>query len=107
MAEARANPFARSRALNCEIGRRATYTSDTTTTDGGLKAMTAFRTAGVTSRPMAKRNTSSVRRAACAEEGMKIGVTQMTALLVAVLLVGCAPRLTRGESSGLKWHGQS
>ena len=35
---------------------------------------------------------------------MKIGVTQMTALLVAVLLVGCAPRLTRGESSGLKWH---
>ena len=38
---------------------------------------------------------------------MKIGVTQMTALLVAVLLVGCAPRLTRGESSGLKWHGQS
>jgi hypothetical protein len=35
---------------------------------------------------------------------MKIGVTPMTVLLVAVLLVGCAPRLTRGESSGLKWH---
>jgi hypothetical protein len=28
----------------------------------------------------------------------------MTPLLVAVLLMGCAPRLTRGESSGVKWH---